>query len=71
TGTLSIGPIRNERIIGPTPRTFSQGLHKTQFLTLGSSGLVCQEEGLIVLNVHRLPRAEQANGEESLSTPKD
>ncbi|GJR10238.1 putative reverse transcriptase domain-containing protein [Tanacetum coccineum] len=32
------------------------------FLALGSSGLVCQEEGWIVSNVHRLPRAEQANG---------
>ncbi|GKA16943.1 putative reverse transcriptase domain-containing protein [Tanacetum coccineum] len=37
-------------------------LGATPFLTLGSSGLVCQEEGWIVLNVHRLPRAEQANG---------
>ncbi|GJX18265.1 putative reverse transcriptase domain-containing protein [Tanacetum coccineum] len=46
-------------------------LHKTQFLTLGSSGLVCQEEGWIVSNVHRLPRVEQANDEESLSTLKD
>ncbi|GKF78820.1 hypothetical protein Tco_0234388 [Tanacetum coccineum] len=42
-----------------------------EFLTLGSSGLVCQEEGWIVSNVHRLSRAEQANGEESLSTPED
>ncbi|GJV44863.1 G-type lectin S-receptor-like serine/threonine-protein kinase [Tanacetum coccineum] len=39
------------------------------FLTLGSSGLVCKKEGWIILNVHRLPRAEQVNGEESLSTP--
>ncbi|GJW53146.1 putative reverse transcriptase domain-containing protein [Tanacetum coccineum] len=46
-------------------------LHKTQFLTLGSSGLVCQEEGWIVSNLHRLPRAEQVNDEESLSPPKD
>ncbi|GJU26771.1 hypothetical protein Tco_1165392 [Tanacetum coccineum] len=38
---------------------------------LGSSSLVCQEEGWIVSNVHRLPRAEQADGKESLSTPKD
>ncbi|GJX34857.1 putative reverse transcriptase domain-containing protein [Tanacetum coccineum] len=38
------------------------GLHKTQFLTLGSFGLICQEEEWIVSNVHRLPRAEQANG---------
>ncbi|GKC10530.1 putative reverse transcriptase domain-containing protein [Tanacetum coccineum] len=62
TGTLSISPVRNERIIGPTKGTIRQRLHKTQFLTLGSSGLVCQEEGWIVLNVHRLPRAEQADG---------
>nr|GEW20551.1 reverse transcriptase domain-containing protein [Tanacetum cinerariifolium] len=41
-----------------------------RFLTLGSSGLVCQEEGWIISNVHRLPRTEQADGEESLSTPK-
>ncbi|GJW82093.1 putative reverse transcriptase domain-containing protein [Tanacetum coccineum] len=40
------------------------------FLTLGSSDLVCQEEGWIILNVYRLPRAKQANGKESLSTPR-
>ncbi|GJR03211.1 putative reverse transcriptase domain-containing protein [Tanacetum coccineum] len=32
-----------------------KGLYKTQFLTLGSSNLVCQKEGWIVPNVHRLP----------------
>nr|GEW32065.1 putative reverse transcriptase domain-containing protein [Tanacetum cinerariifolium] len=31
------------------------------FLTLGSSGLVCQEEGWIISNVHRLPGTEQAD----------
>ncbi|GKD47238.1 putative reverse transcriptase domain-containing protein [Tanacetum coccineum] len=61
TGTLSIDPVRNERIVRPIEGTIRQRLHKTQFLTLGSSGLVCQEEGWIVLNVHRLPRAEQAD----------
>ncbi|GKG41078.1 hypothetical protein Tco_0470290, partial [Tanacetum coccineum] len=50
---------------------FRQRFHKAKFLTLGSSGLVCQEEGWMISNVHRLPRTEQANGEESLSTPKD
>ncbi|GKF82745.1 hypothetical protein Tco_0244401, partial [Tanacetum coccineum] len=42
-----------------------------RFLTLGSFGLVFQKEGWIVSNVYRLPRAEQADGKESLSTPKD
>ncbi|GJR67170.1 hypothetical protein Tco_0013235 [Tanacetum coccineum] len=31
------------------------------FLTLGSSGLVCQEEGWIISNVHQLLRVEQAD----------
>ncbi|GJY52839.1 hypothetical protein Tco_0444503 [Tanacetum coccineum] len=70
-GTLAIGLVRNERIVRPTEGTIRQRLHKTQFLTLRSSGLVCQDEGWIVLNVHQPPRVEQANGEESLSTPKD
>ncbi|GJS79894.1 putative reverse transcriptase domain-containing protein [Tanacetum coccineum] len=37
---------------------------------LGSSSLVCQKEGWIVLNVHRLSGTKQADNEESLSTPK-
>ncbi|GKB10887.1 putative reverse transcriptase domain-containing protein [Tanacetum coccineum] len=71
TGTLSIGVFRNERVVGATERAFRQRLYKTQFLTLGSSSLVCQEERRIISNVHQLSRTEQANGEESLSTPKD
>ncbi|GJZ11712.1 putative reverse transcriptase domain-containing protein [Tanacetum coccineum] len=55
------GPVRNERIVGPTEGAIRQRLYKAQFLTLGSSGLVCQEEGWIILNVHRLPRIEQAD----------
>ncbi|GJW24678.1 putative reverse transcriptase domain-containing protein [Tanacetum coccineum] len=40
---------------------------RKSFLTLGSSGLVCQKEGWIILNVHRLSGTEQADSEESLS----
>ncbi|GJT19044.1 hypothetical protein Tco_0877750 [Tanacetum coccineum] len=71
TSTLLISFVQDERVIGATARTIRQRFYKTQFLTLGSSGLVCQEEGWIILNVHRLPRTEQANGEESLSTLED
>nr|GEV48977.1 putative reverse transcriptase domain-containing protein [Tanacetum cinerariifolium] len=35
-GALSIGSIRDERIVGSTTETFQQKLYKTQFLTLGS-----------------------------------
>ncbi|GJU67434.1 putative reverse transcriptase domain-containing protein [Tanacetum coccineum] len=71
TCTLLIGLVQNERIVRPTERAFRQRLYKAQFLTLESFGLVCQEEGWIISNVHRLPKTEQANSEESLSTPKD
>ncbi|GJR36819.1 hypothetical protein Tco_1212503 [Tanacetum coccineum] len=37
----------------------------------GSSGLVREEEGWIVLNVHRLPRTEQVDNQESISLSKD
>ncbi|GJS23955.1 hypothetical protein Tco_0452587 [Tanacetum coccineum] len=51
-GTLSTGSIRDEGVVGPIKRTFRQRLYKTQFLTLGSSGLVCQEERWIIPDVH-------------------
>ncbi|GKE46361.1 putative reverse transcriptase domain-containing protein, partial [Tanacetum coccineum] len=49
------------RIVRPTPGAFRQRLHKAK-LALGSSGLVCQEKGWIISNVHLLIRTEQANG---------
>ncbi|GJT24250.1 putative reverse transcriptase domain-containing protein [Tanacetum coccineum] len=66
TGALSISAVRNEKVVGATAGTTRQRLYKTQFLTLGSSSLVCQEEGWIISNVHRLSGTEQADGEESL-----
>ncbi|GKB68932.1 putative reverse transcriptase domain-containing protein [Tanacetum coccineum] len=57
----SISTVRGERIVGSTEGTFRQGLHKTQFLTLGSSDLVCQKEGWIISNVHRLSGIKQAD----------
>ncbi|GJW22346.1 putative reverse transcriptase domain-containing protein [Tanacetum coccineum] len=41
-----------EDLPGPAERAFRQRLHKTQFLTLGSSDPVCQEEGWIIPDVH-------------------
>ncbi|GKC07633.1 putative reverse transcriptase domain-containing protein [Tanacetum coccineum] len=46
--------IRNVRADEPTARTGRQRIYKTKFLTLGSSGLVCQEEEWILQDVHRL-----------------
>nr|GEZ03542.1 reverse transcriptase domain-containing protein [Tanacetum cinerariifolium] len=46
-------------------------LYKTQFLTLGSSSLVCKEDGWIISNVHRLLRTEQADGYHHLRVRKE
>nr|GEW96628.1 hypothetical protein [Tanacetum cinerariifolium] len=62
TSTLSIGPIRNERIVRPTKGAIRQRLYKAQFLTMGSFGLVFQKEGWIISNVHQLLRTKQTDG---------
>ncbi|GJR50289.1 putative reverse transcriptase domain-containing protein [Tanacetum coccineum] len=79
TGALSISVVRNEKFGGATAGTIRQRLYKTQFLTLGSSSLVCRLSGTdkgfirpssspwIISNVHRLSGTEQADDEESLS----
>nr|GEX35126.1 reverse transcriptase [Tanacetum cinerariifolium] len=46
-----------------TPGAIGQRFYKAQFLTLRSSGLVCQKEGWIISYVHRLPRTKQADGD--------
>nr|GEZ17600.1 putative reverse transcriptase domain-containing protein [Tanacetum cinerariifolium] len=46
-------------------------LNKLTFLTLGSSSPICQKEGWIVSDVHRLSGIKQTNGKESLPTAKD
>nr|GEX68708.1 reverse transcriptase domain-containing protein [Tanacetum cinerariifolium] len=64
TGTISISTILNEGTNRATTRTYGQRLHKTKFLTLGSSGLVCQEERWVFPDVHRLQGIEQTDSEE-------
>ncbi|GJW37679.1 putative reverse transcriptase domain-containing protein [Tanacetum coccineum] len=44
-----LAPSEMKRVVGESKRTIRQRLYKTQFLTLGSSGLVCQVEGWIVI----------------------
>ncbi|GJS76846.1 putative reverse transcriptase domain-containing protein [Tanacetum coccineum] len=47
-----VGTIRNERTSGTTSRTIQQRIYKTQLFTLGSSGLVRQEERRINKEEH-------------------
>nr|GEW32239.1 putative reverse transcriptase domain-containing protein [Tanacetum cinerariifolium] len=62
----TISTIRNEGTSGATTGTYGQRLHKTKFLTLGSSSPVCQEERWVFLDVHRLQEIEQTDNEEPL-----
>nr|GEZ81889.1 putative reverse transcriptase domain-containing protein [Tanacetum cinerariifolium] len=41
-----------------------KGFIRPSFLTMGSSSPICQKEGWIVQDVHRLPRIKQTNGSE-------
>nr|GEZ09529.1 putative reverse transcriptase domain-containing protein [Tanacetum cinerariifolium] len=50
-GTLSIRLVQGERVVGPTEGAIQKRLYKTQFLSLGSIDLVCQEEGWIISKV--------------------
>ncbi|GJZ18434.1 putative reverse transcriptase domain-containing protein [Tanacetum coccineum] len=56
---------------GATTGTYGQRLHKTKFLTLGSSGFVCKEERWVFSDVHRLQGIEQTDSEEPLPTHND
>nr|GEW89821.1 putative reverse transcriptase domain-containing protein [Tanacetum cinerariifolium] len=68
-GALSIGSMRDERIVGSTAGTFRKSLYKTQFLTLGSSGLVCQEEIWIISDGDKQEAAFQLLKEKLCSAP--
>ncbi|GJR82746.1 hypothetical protein Tco_0153531 [Tanacetum coccineum] len=54
SSTVSIGSVRNEEVVETTTRAFRQGLHKAKFIALRSPGLVCQKEGWVIQDVHRL-----------------
>nr|GEX47667.1 putative reverse transcriptase domain-containing protein [Tanacetum cinerariifolium] len=57
-------PVRNEGIVEATTGTYEQRHHKTKFLTLRRSGLVCQKERWVFSDVHRLQRIEQTDSED-------
>ncbi|GKC24814.1 putative reverse transcriptase domain-containing protein [Tanacetum coccineum] len=63
-----VAPEEAGRASGATTGTYGQRLHKTKFLTLGSSGSVCKEERWVFPDVHRLQGIEQTDSEEPLPT---
>ncbi|GJV53974.1 putative reverse transcriptase domain-containing protein [Tanacetum coccineum] len=66
---IRFSTVGNEGTSGATTRTYGQGLHKTKFLTLGSSSPIRQEERWFFPDVYRLQRIEQIDGKEPLPTP--
>ncbi|GJT65014.1 putative reverse transcriptase domain-containing protein [Tanacetum coccineum] len=63
---IRFSTVVNEGTSGATTRTYGQGLHKTKFLTLGSSSPIRQEERWFFPDVYRLQRIEQIDGKEPL-----
>ncbi|GJX50427.1 hypothetical protein Tco_0277272 [Tanacetum coccineum] len=71
TGTLSIGPIRKERIAIPT-RAFRQSFIKSLCsITMGSFILFVKKKDGSLRDVHRLSGTKQTNSEEPLSATKN
>ncbi|GKA29155.1 hypothetical protein Tco_0715400 [Tanacetum coccineum] len=66
-----LAPSEMKKLSEQLQELYGQRLYKTQFLTLGSSSLVCQEEGWVISNAHGLSGTEQADDEESLPASKD
>ncbi|GKE74746.1 putative reverse transcriptase domain-containing protein [Tanacetum coccineum] len=60
-----------EVVVQATARVVGERFYSTKLVTVGSSGLVREEEGWIVPNVHRLPRTEQVDNKELISITED
>ena len=54
-----------------TSGVIGQRFYQTQFIALGSSGVICEEERWKYENVNRLKRAEQGNNKEQISVAED
>ncbi|GJS93345.1 putative reverse transcriptase domain-containing protein [Tanacetum coccineum] len=67
--SVSTSTIGNARVVKTTSRVARQGIYSAKLLSVGSTCVV-REEGRFILYVHRLPRVEQDNRQESLSTPR-
>ncbi|GJS42196.1 putative reverse transcriptase domain-containing protein [Tanacetum coccineum] len=66
-----LAPSKMKELSNQVQELSNKGFIRPSSSPWGSSNRVCQEEGWIISNVHRLPGVEQANGEKLLSTPKD
>nr|GEW71934.1 putative reverse transcriptase domain-containing protein [Tanacetum cinerariifolium] len=63
---LGLPPTRKVELqIDLIPELFDKGFIRPGSSPRGCSGLIFQEEGWIILNVHRLPKTKQDDGEES------
>ncbi|GJW87370.1 hypothetical protein Tco_0162710 [Tanacetum coccineum] len=70
--SVSTSTIGNARVIKKTSRVARQGIYSAKSLSVGSTYVVREkEEGWFISYMHRLPRVEQANRQESLSIPQD
>ncbi|GKE61673.1 putative reverse transcriptase domain-containing protein, partial [Tanacetum coccineum] len=56
------------RVVSTTARAVGERNYSSEFITVGSTGVVCEEERWIFSNVYRLSRVEQVDCQESLSS---
>nr|GFC82462.1 putative reverse transcriptase domain-containing protein [Tanacetum cinerariifolium] len=54
-----------------TARAIGERIYSSEFITVGSTGVVHEKERWVFLNVYRLPRVEQVDCQESLSSPEN
>ncbi|GJS57630.1 putative reverse transcriptase domain-containing protein [Tanacetum coccineum] len=58
-------------VIEATARVIGERFYSTELVTMGSSGVVCEKEGWIISNVHRLPRTKQVNDQEPVPITRE
>ncbi|GKF99966.1 putative reverse transcriptase domain-containing protein, partial [Tanacetum coccineum] len=49
---ISFSTIRNEGVVQATARVVGERFYSIELVTVGSSGIVCEEEGWIIPNMH-------------------
>ncbi|GKB84984.1 putative reverse transcriptase domain-containing protein [Tanacetum coccineum] len=52
-------PPSRQRVVGTIARAAGERIYSSEFITVRSTGIVCEEERWIFYNVYRLPRVEQ------------
>ncbi|GJR50815.1 putative reverse transcriptase domain-containing protein [Tanacetum coccineum] len=56
---ISFGIIKNERVVGTTARAAGERIYSSEFITVGSTSVVCEKERWVFSNVYWITRIDQ------------